>query len=293
MSDADFVWALAGALNAALLYGSVLIALGSLLLLAWTPWPASQRATVVVQGRLAALGVLVAIVLALGIGGAAATAGTDTPPWDPAAWAIAARSSLGRSALYGGAGAVLGWWALATRSALFQQTAGALLVGSLVVTGHAATASPVRVMASSVALHVIAAGYWSAALWPLAAALRRLPAPESARLCDAFAARAVGMLIMLIVSGLVLMLVQVGTVHNLITTPYGIRLALKLALVAGLLGLAARNNFTLTPSLQRGEAGAAASLRRSALVELALMALVTLLAASLTMTDPPGHDSPG
>jgi copper transport protein len=288
---ADAAWDLATAANNALLYGAVLMALGSLLLLAWLPWPAELRATVVRQGRLAVLLALPAFVLALALAGGEATGGAGWP-FAGLAWEIALHSSLGRAAGFGAVAIPLGYWALGIRAfgvagSFVRQLAAALFVASLATTGHAATASPERVMAATVAAHVIAAGFWGAALWPLAAAAVRLEPRASGALLELFASRAVGVLIMLIVSGLVLMLVQVDRPRYLLTTAYGERLSLKLAAVVGLLWLAARNNLSLTPALQRGDARAAVPFRRSALTELVLMGGVVLLAASLTVVEPP------
>jgi copper transport protein len=269
------------------LYGSVLLALGSLLLLAWMPWPAGVRGTVVRQGRLAALVAGVTFVLAIGLVGAQASGGDGDSPVGRAAWQIGLESSLGRSAGFGVPAALLALWALGSRSAIAQQLAAVLFIAAMVVTGHAATAAPLRVMASSVALHVGAAAFWSAALWPLATASRILPALECGALLEVFASRAVGMLITLLVSGLVLMLVQVGPLRNLVTTSYGIRLSGKILLVLALLGLAARNNLVLTPALLRDDARAREPFRRAALAELGLIVLATALAASLTLVEPP------
>jgi copper transport protein len=289
---AEAAWDLATAANNALLYAAVLLALGSLLLLAWMPWPEDLRATVVRQGRVAALLALPAFGLALALAGGEATGGAGGWPFTGLAWDIALHSSLGRAAGFGAVAILLGYWALGIRAvgapaSLARQVAAALFVASLATTGHAAAAPPQGVMAASVAAHVIAAGFWGAALWPLAAAAARLEPPASGELLERFASRAVGVLIMLIVSGLVLMLVQVDRPRYLLTTAYGQRLSLKLAAVAGLLWLAARNNLSFTPALQRGDARAAAPFRRSALTELALMGGVVLLAASLTVVEPP------
>ena len=70
-------------------------------------------------------------------------------------------------------------------------------------------------------------------------------------------------------------------------TDYGVRLLLKLALVAAILGIAALNKFVLTPALQSDKPGAAQSIVRSIRLEALLMALVIAVAATLTMVRPP------
>ena len=54
-----------------------------------------------------------------------------------------------------------------------------------------------------------------------------------------------------------------------------------------LLGLAALNKLRLTPALLRQDKGAAQSLRRSVLVEIALVALILLATATLTTVSAP------
>jgi copper transport protein len=100
-----------------------------------------------------------------------------------------------------------------------------------------------NLLASS--MHVLAAGAWAGGV--LAAALAFVPALRSgsgrggqvAALLRAFAALAVGAVVSLAVTGLLMMGDQVATVDALLTTPYGLLLLLKIAAVAvaGLLGL--------------------------------------------------------
>jgi putative copper resistance protein D len=56
----------------------------------------------------------------------------------------------------------------------------------------------------------------------------------------------------------------------------------KLALVAGLLSLAAFNKIRLTPRLSAGDTGAARSLERSIYAEMVLAALILLVTATIT-----------
>ena len=65
-------------------------------------------------------------------------------------------------------------------------------------------------------------------------------------------------------------------------SPYAQLLALKVALAAGVLGLAAYNKFRLTPRLSAGDDAATGALRRS--IELELFVIVCVLAATAILT---------
>ena len=64
-----------------------------------------------------------------------------------------------------------------------------------------------------------------------------------------FSAIAMPLVGLLVLTGLVLAIIQLGSLRALIETQYGIILSIKLALVALLLALAALNRFLLTPAV--------------------------------------------
>ena len=93
----------------------------------------------------------------------------------------------------------------------------------------------------------------------------------------------------LIGSGLVNSWFLVGSIPALFTTPYGQLLAIKLFLVAGMLGFAALNRFWLVPSLTRTAEGhdfALAQLRRHVLGEQALGILVLVIVSMIGTMQP-------
>src|SRR6185312_8103731 len=69
------------------------------------------------------------------------------------------------------------------------------------------------------------------------------------RVLKQFSGLAVPLVGFLVLSGLVLSIIQLGSVRALIETQYGILLSIKLSLVILLLGLAALNRFLFTPAV--------------------------------------------
>src|SRR6478752_2667559 len=116
---------------------------------------------------------------------------------------------------------------------------------SLAASGHAATASPQWVTRPSLFLHGVAVAYWVGALAPLAAMAHRRT-DDLPRGLKQFSAIAMPLVALLVLSGLALSVIQLGSVRALIETQYGILLAIKLSLVILLLALAAVNRFLCT-----------------------------------------------
>jgi copper transport protein len=119
---------------------------------------------------------------------------------------------------------------------------------SLATSGHAATASPQWLTRPSLFLHGVAMAYWIGALAPLAAMAHRRNA-DLPRVLRQFSGLAVLLVGLLVLSGLVLSVIQLGSLRALIETQYGILLSIKLSLVTLLLGLAALNRFVCTPAV--------------------------------------------
>ena len=78
-----------------------------------------------------------------------------------------------------------------------------------------------------------------------------------------------------------------GGFSPLLASAYGLTLVAKVALVTGMLGLAAYHRFRLTPALATGAPGAGRRLARSIQVEAALAFLVLWTVAELTAVSAP------
>ncbi len=164
----------------------------------------------------------------------------------------------------------LGAWALASLS--------------FAVSGHAAVAPPRVVALPAVTFHAAALIFWMGSLVPLFLALRR---PEPDTVLRRFSLIAVPAVAVLILSGMTLTWLQAGSPAALLGSSYGIVLGVKLALVAVLLALAARNRLVLTTALAAGQASATPRLKRAIRAEIVLGLAILILASSFRLTPPP------
>jgi copper transport protein len=182
---------------------------------------------------------------------------------------------------------------MALRSAWYARALAIIaLVGvglSLAMTGHAATAPPEALTRPAIFLHGLGVTIWIGALAPLVALVSE-PTTATLPVVNRFsriAALAVGVLAL---TGLALAIVQLEKPVALVETRYGLILSIKLALVTGLLALAALNRFRLTPALAlalaRDETGTPA-LKRSILLEGAIALAILAVVAGWRFTPPP------
>ncbi len=281
-------WWVAVAVNRFVHYSAVLLALGSALVLLWMRVPDGPAGVTFRQGFIAALVAAAAYVLAIAFGGAEMVGGDALAFVQPQAWGMAAKSTLLPSAVLGVPGALLLAWAFRTRRTGWTLwVGGALVLLSFLVTGHAATAPPVWLMATNVAVHLVCGAFWFAALLPLIVATRQLDGRAAGDVLVQFSTRAVWTVALLFVTGLVVSFVQVRSWDQLVGTDYGVRLAVKILLFVGLLALAAANKIAFTPAVVRAEAAGTRRLRGSMHVEYGLMLAIVLAAASLTIATPP------
>jgi copper transport protein len=281
-------WAIVVALTRAVHYASVLLAVGSALFLLWLRIPDAIAAVTRLQGLWAAGMAAIAYVLAIPWGGAEMIWGSPAAFSWPAAWAMGAKSTLMPSALLGLPGALMlaFAFALAQRGVLLWMGT-ALVLASFLITGHAATAQPVGLMATSIALHLICGGFWFAALVPLIRAVRICESSVATAVLVQFSTRAMWTVVALFVSGLVVSVVQVHAVDKLWATAYGQRLVAKIGLFLVLLALASANKLVFTQAVARADARGTSRFRNSMRVEYALMIGIVTVAASLTLVPPP------
>ena len=134
-------------------------------------------------------------------------------------------------------------------------------------------------------LHGVGVAFWVGALAPLAVMAWR-PAQPLLPVLNRFSQAAIFVLAMLVLTGLALAVVQLGSFGALIGSPYGIILSIKLALVAVLLGLAALNRFRLTPALAADPRNTR-PLVRSVVAECVIALAVLAVVAGWRFTPPP------
>lgn len=289
MGGGDTGWTWLVAINRSLLYASMLLAAGSALLVLLMAWPASLWPAIAAQGRVAAVVAAASYALSVGLGGAEMLMGGPGALLALETWRQGLASTLLPSALIGIPGMLVLLTAFRRPAAAtpLLLTGAALAIGSFLVTGHAATAPPVWLMALTVGVHLVCAAFWFAALRPLWLSTRLEPLAESGAVMQAFSQRAVWTVGALFASGLVISYVQVETLDNLTGSDYGLRLATKIALFLLVLGIAVINKTRYTPRLEAGEAGAAEAMRRSIRVEYVVMVAILIAAVSLTLPSPP------
>jgi copper transport protein len=205
-----------------------------------------------------------------------------------APWTSALGTSLGPSLLIAIVAMAIAWCAWQVpgiRVARVLSTLAMAGVGlSLAASGHAATASPQWLTRPSLFLHGIAVAYWVGALAPLAVTVRRR-SEDLPRVLTQFSAIAVPLVGLLVLSGLVLSIIQLGSLRALVETQYGVILSIKLSLVILLLGLAALNRLLLTPWVVANNH--TRPLLRSILTECVLVLCILAVVAGWRFTPPP------
>ncbi len=174
--------------------------------------------------------------------------------------------------------------------------AGALALASLAWSGHGAMDGAWHLLSDI--LHLLAAGAWMGAMLALILMSRLDALFSEARirsLADAvkrFEGVGAAIVLILSVTGVANYLFIVGpTLGDVLLGTYGILLAIKVVLFAGMLVLAALNRFHLGPLLEQSlRAGqhqvAANALRRSVLFELVIALLIVGLVAWLGTLGP-------
>jgi copper transport protein len=206
-----------------------------------------------------------------------------------APWASALATSLGPSLLIAIVAMAIAWfaWQSPNMTIPWVLTTFAMAgVGlSLATSGHAATATPQWLTRPSLFLHGIAAAYWVGALAPLAAMAHRRN-DDLPRVLKQFSAVAMLLVGLLVLSGLVLSIIQLGSLRALIETQYGIILSIKLSLVILLLALAALNRFLFTPKVVADYENTR-PLWGSILIECVLVICILAVVAGWRFTPPP------
>ena len=285
-------WGLAAALNQWLLYGAALFAMGSALSSLWLPLPPAAKGLAGVVGRRASVLAVVFYALAVGLVGADML-GASNGLLNPRSWELGMRTTLSSSAAFGVPAMGVLFWGFVRpgkRRRLFFLAGIALTVASFLVTGHPAVTAPRWLVVPAYALHILGAAFWLGALAPLVCAVTVLRPAEAWTVIAAFSRRAVYAVGAIVVSGVVLGAIHLGTAAALTASDYGQRLLIKGALAAVVIAIAAYNKIVLTPALARGEVASQSRLRLCIGLEIGLLVLILGAAVSLTLVPPPALD---
>jgi putative copper resistance protein D len=171
-----------------------------------------------------------------------------------------------------------GWHRLATIFA-----AGTVVAESWLGHGGAMGGTEGRILLATSIVHLLAAAAWLGTLPALYLALRRLPAEAAQGLARDYSPRGMACVAALIVTATIQYFVLIGRPAALLDSAYGLTASVKILLLAGLIGLAARNRLRLTPKLP----GSRAQMLRSIRLEIVL-GLCALIAAGLILQlEPP------
>ncbi len=137
-------------------------------------------------------------------------------------------------------------------------------------------------------LHLLCAAFWLGALAPLLITARDRNDAQIAAVAARFGKWALGVVMLLLSAGAGLLWILIRDAAQFWSSDYGRMMAIKLLVVAALLGIAGLNKLYLTPRLLHGHPKAFIQFRRTVQTELVLGALILLITATFTtVTGPP------
>ncbi|AJD46115.1 Copper resistance protein (plasmid) [Rhizobium gallicum bv. gallicum R602sp] len=153
-------------------------------------------------------------------------------------------------------------------------------------TGHASTAEPRWLARSAIFIHSGSSMFWVGSLPVLLKRCLGAHRKEEGAL-EVFSRLIPLPLTALIVSGAVVIGLQVPKLSSLWTSSYGLILTIKLLFVMTLLALACLNRFWLTAPAIRGDERARLKLRRSVSAEVVIVVAIFAAVAGWRFTEPP------
>lgn len=276
--------------NRAAFVFAILMASGGALFLAYVRPGVRLEGFVRGQIRIASYLALLLAATSVAFAGAQLVGGSTATLYDPSAWLLALKTSLGRSLLV----SLVGLFGLLSVTRASQRPSAAALVGfaALVVagralTGHSATTSPFPLMMLVQALHAFVAAFWIGSLLPLFRGLAADVRSDAAAMLRRFSGAAVAAVGVLIAAGAIMAYVLVRTPDALAHSYYGRILIGKLSAVALLLIFAAMNKLWFTRGIERGQPAHAAAMRATIILEVFLMINVMAATSSLGASQPP------
>lgn len=272
----------------ALVYATSLTAAGSILAtVALRSLPQGDRAWVIRLALVCAAAATMLSLARLPLRASFLMGGTWDGAFDPMILTMVGQSPLGTSIAIRLAGLALVPAILIPKpiGPVLAATGALMVAASFTFRGHA-LAEPRVILGLLLAVHLLTIAFWIGAFAPLyrLAGQNGVGAGTVAHEFGKLALWGVGALA---VSGSLALWLLTRDIIAALGTAYGQIFVLKLSAFTVLLGLAALNKLRLTPALLRQDKGAAQSLRRSVLVEVALVALILLATATLTTVSAP------
>jgi putative copper resistance protein D len=172
------------------------------------------------------------------------------------------------------------------RATWLLAVAGAVLVvASFVFSGHT-LGDRHLLLGLLVTLHLWGVAFWIGAFAPLYC-IAGTSGSIAGQVAHDFGRKAVWIVAILTVSGVITLWLLAGNPLTALSTPYGQLFVVKLTGFSALLGLAAWNKLRLTPGLLQGAPGASMKLRKSILLEATLVAGILITTAALTTVSAP------
>ena len=139
------------------------------------------------------------------------------------------------------------------------------------------------VLEISLLAHLLAAAFWIGILMPLhRLSLNKETIQQAADLGHNFGVIAAITMPIMILIGVYMSYILLGSFTSLIGSEYGRTLLIKITLVAGLLAIAAANKLRFVPALKRGDRMALIHFNKSIKLEWAIFVLIFAATATLT-----------
>jgi len=252
----DRGWRVAAGVGRFLSYAGLLLAAGGMVFLATVDRrrPSRRVAQLIAGGAVVGIvGLLVQVPLQAAI----ATETGSKALLSPSRWVDALSNSGFRwSTILGVVGGTIIVTALWAGWAEWIGLVGAAVAFvSFPLTGHSRSTAPAWLVIPADAVHVAAAGVWfgGVVLLVISWTQRRRDgdAVAGAHLVDSFSQVAAVTVAAVAVSGVYLAWKEVGSIHALFSTRYGLTLVAKLCVVASVGALAAYNHWKLVPDIRR------------------------------------------
>ena len=193
---------------------------------------------------------------------------------------------------------------LVPKAAPVELPLGVLTVGAVAMQGHAVSLPPVALSAPLTVVHVLAAVVWGVGLVWVDRRCAGAHAAEVRRDVERLSPFAMGAVVLLAITGVVLVLDRVP-IDQLLSSNYGRLGVLKAVLLVATVVVAFRNRAGVIPDLPEhpadgevaaeriaaDDAATVASLRRGVRIEVVLLSVALLAGAALSQISPPDPDT--